>query len=449
MHVYELRMDYVNAIAWGLRYLECVKGAIPGVEQLQDLILHGKKPTEPLVLAEKTMHVENFHDTLAVLFTILKLLYLLHPSWGSPLSSVAEADRPKYLEVIKNVVEKDIVKVPLERVSGMGKTAEACGKDRSVIEWPFGESAPSGNFGFDATQESAQYQMYILDQYSRLIFPIVQNVTTLWSQLKIRNEHAFYQVIRMVVNHRKEQGNTDFSGKYEPVFMVSDSHGVSAGWERFTVGGKNYIIVPKLVTGVKIYHLRKESNFYTKKLFWNQMNSLPKGDCKVVFNFGEIDCREGIVTAYTRGYYESLDQSLVALSEMFLDLVTTVRKKYKDMQLFAHPVPQVLVPTRILTHTWNKLLADDINDVQWRLQKLRILRFKSVYVGVSDEECLNGSDEIFSKRGEQEFLQELKLDGTHLSPNYVQSHFAPAFEQALTVTFDPPKKRKASLDDLS
>ena len=166
-----------------------------------------------------------------------------------------------------------------------------------------------------------------------------------------------------------------------------------------------------------------------------------------MFNFGEIDMREGIITAYQRGYYETLDRALHALSENFLSVATAVRKKLPKLDLFAHPVPVVLQQTRILTHTWNKLLADDQNQKEWDKQKLRVLKFASVYEDVSDEDCLDGTEELFSQLMDKDILPLLQFDNIHMSPNYIHSHFAPAFGKALEVSFAGAKK-KSSLDDL-
>ena len=75
MHVYELRVDYIHAVAWGLRYLDSVKAKLPGVEQITDLILHGKAPAKPLDPSQVNANAlggdEKLLDFLAVAFTIL------------------------------------------------------------------------------------------------------------------------------------------------------------------------------------------------------------------------------------------------------------------------------------------------------------------------------------------------------------------------------------------
>jgi hypothetical protein len=445
MHVYELRVDYIHAVAWGLRYLDSVKAKLPGVEQITDLIVHGKAPAKPLdpsqINAKALGGDEKLLDFLAVAFTILKLLYLMHPGWGTPNGSVGEEARPSYLSVLRSVYQKDITKVPSERIASLGKGA--CSE--SVIDWSAFEGA-ANKFGFDATVDSSAYQAYVLEEYVKLFTSLHSSIGGDLKKTKVRNENAYFLVVSMIVDYRKMQDNP-IEGPYEPIFMIGDSHVMTAGWERFTCDGKKYVIIPNLCTGLKVHHLRAESTFYTKRLFWNHVGNLPKKHCKVVFNFGEIDMREGIVTAYHRGYYESLDSALQALSENFLNVAAAVRKKLPSCDLFAHPVPVVISQTRILTHTWNKLLADEQNQKEWNKQKLRILKFASVYEGVSDQDCLDGTELMFSQYMNKELLPMLKFDEIHMSPNYIHSHFAPALASALQISFAEPKK-KSSLDDL-
>ena len=65
----------------------------------------------------------------------------------------------------------------------------------------------------------------------------------------------------------------------------------------------------KCPTGVKAWHLRKESDFYPKYGFNKLAESIPRGSC-VIFMFCEIDCREGILRAYEKARYESIEDGM-------------------------------------------------------------------------------------------------------------------------------------------
>jgi hypothetical protein len=44
-----------------------------------------------------------------------------------------------------------------------------------------------------------------------------------------------------------------------------------------TLRGEEVLVVPKLITGCKIWHLRREGSFYPKTSWCNTMASLPAG----------------------------------------------------------------------------------------------------------------------------------------------------------------------------
>lgn len=91
--------------------------------------------------------------------------------------------------------------------------------------------------------------------------------------------------------------------KSNALFLAGDSHCLSAAWRRVCPRGKDCVLIPKLVTGLKIWHLRPESDFYPKIAFENTMKSIPDVS-KVVMLYGEIDCRDGIIGAVEKGKYQ-------------------------------------------------------------------------------------------------------------------------------------------------
>lgn len=51
----------------------------------------------------------------------------------------------------------------------------------------------------------------------------------------------------------------------------------AGGWHRLHVQGKELVVVPNLVTGCKIWHLREKGTFYPKTAWANTVASLPDG----------------------------------------------------------------------------------------------------------------------------------------------------------------------------
>jgi hypothetical protein len=62
-----------------------------------------------------------------------------------------------------------------------------------------------------------------------------------------------------------------------PLFICGDSHCLSPAWSIINVAGFPRLLYPKLTTGVKQWHLRKESNFYPKANFQHIINTIPQG----------------------------------------------------------------------------------------------------------------------------------------------------------------------------
>jgi hypothetical protein len=193
-------------------------------------------------------------------------------------------------------------------------------------------------------------------------------------QTHIRNEHAYYLcVVQIVAAHsgmylaavearlaegagplssvlsglrcwlrdRDDAAATCSSGAAsDVVYVCGDSHCLSSAWWEFsaesgttaaTSGGgsgggcsgsegqprRTITIVPKLVTGLKHWHLREDSHFYPKEIFHRTCASIPDG-ATVVFLVGEIDCREGMLRAVERDQHgASLDTAARASCEVF------------------------------------------------------------------------------------------------------------------------------------
>lgn len=130
----------------------------------------------------------------------------------------------------------------------------------------------------------------------------------------IRNEQAYYSCIAQLLS--LEDGlvsqppeipapvpGVDAAADPSVVYVCGDSHTLPTAWRELTVHGERVLLRPALVTGLKHWHLRKDSTFYPKINFWRVLASIPPRS-KVVFLFGEIDCREGILNAVEKCKYE-------------------------------------------------------------------------------------------------------------------------------------------------
>jgi hypothetical protein len=81
----------------------------------------------------------------------------------------------------------------------------------------------------------------------------------------IRNEHAYFMQIAQVIQHIPRPVPTDLPLLY----LAGDSHSMSSAWQTIEYQGRQHLIRPLLVTGLKAWHLRPESRFYPKYNFYN------------------------------------------------------------------------------------------------------------------------------------------------------------------------------------
>ncbi|KAJ0411310.1 hypothetical protein ATCC90586_005719 [Pythium insidiosum] len=160
---------------------------------------------------------------------------------------------------------------------------------------------------------------------------------------------------------------------------------------------KDHSLRPALVTGVKHWHLRKESDFYPKQNFWAVIESLPPRS-RVIFLIGEIDCREGILQAFEKCKYETLQEGMEHTIDIFMGVVREVVEKF-GFDVFIHPIVPVLNETRPLVIQYNAILKS-------RVQSTSICRWLDFF-----DDLLEGTPAQLRTR--------YALDGTHLHPSYL------------------------------
>mmetsp|Transcript_16129 Transcript_16129/g.21202 ORF Transcript_16129/g.21202 Transcript_16129/m.21202 type:complete len:169 (+) Transcript_16129:1111-1617(+) len=155
-------------------------------------------------------------------------------------------------------------------------------------------------------------------------------------------------------------------------------------------------IRPVLATGVKAWHLRKDSQFFPKYAFHEGAKSIPSAST-VIFIFCEIDCREALAKAVEEAKYGSIEEGIKVVVDIYVDtLVELVQKK--KFSAYVHPVLPVLDVTRPIVLTFNKAL-----------------RFK-----VEQQASLTWLDIDILSADKKQVLSQYQLDGTHVNPTYFE-----------------------------
>jgi tetratricopeptide (TPR) repeat protein len=231
----------------------------------------------------------------------------------------------------------------------------------------------------------------------------------------IRNEHAYYCcVAQLKAAHCLTQSSIVVpSSGDDVVYVCGDSHSLSPAWQKFTSSEeKEVTLSPKLVTGLKHWHLRPEGDFYPKIHFERVVKSIPDG-AKVVFIFGEIDCREGILFAVQKDRYETVEEGMRCTLAFYLTVLERLAAT-RRFTVLVHPIVPVLDETRSLVVTYNSLLRS------------AVLKSKSLrWLGGDEDTLFNG---LLTEDGK--LATSFVLDGTHLHPSYI-SLLAPAITNAL------------------
>lgn len=170
----------------------------------------------------------------------------------------------------------------------------------------------------------------------------------------VRNEHAYYCCVAQLLPHHGWPA-LRLPAHERVVHVLGDSHCLSHGWQRVTLGGRGALLRPVLVTGLKAWHLRPQSTFFPKANFENAAATLPKGATAVVL-FGEIDCRESLLLCVERARYESIEEGARVVIDIYVNALLELARSRSLARVCVHPVPPVLNETRAVVCLFNGLL---------------------------------------------------------------------------------------------
>lgn len=228
------------------------------------------------------------------------------------------------------------------------------------------------------------------------INPIVEHHPDLHLS-KIKNGYSYFQYISKLLPLKKYPGNS----KSPILYMLGDSHCLSPAWDKIQLNNSNYLIKPILVTGCKIWHLRDGAFFHAKTNFYRAIEHIPEYST-VIFIFGEIDCREGILSALIKGEYSSPKKAIELLINIYVKRIIETIKARKLAHVYVHQIPPVLDATRSIVNEFNQLMEKRVYAL--KNDKITWLGFKG---------------DLLDEDGN--FNAKFNLDDTHLAPSYIQT----------------------------
>ncbi|GMG15312.1 unnamed protein product [Phytophthora fragariaefolia] len=204
----------------------------------------------------------------------------------------------------------------------------------------------------------------------------------------IRNEQAYYACIAQLLSiEDRLQRNPPLlpsEASTNTIYVCGDSHTLATAWRTIHVQHQSTLLRPALVTGLKHWHLRKESTFYPKINFWRVIENIPIRS-RVIFLLGEIDCREGILDAVEKCKYEvsskmnaeilmmlypyaacflchqTIKEGMEHTIRIFMEALTDVVVKY-EFETYIHPVVPVLdeTPDLVISHVGAGSIMDGL-----------------------------------------------------------------------------------------
>jgi hypothetical protein len=132
------------------------------------------------------------------------------------------------------------------------------------------------------------------------------------------------------------------SRAHKPLYVVGDSHVLSIAWTTVLVPTSDAtwqprLIVPCVVTGVKAWHVRPDTNFFTHAQLHSVMNRLPPGTATILLSAGEIDCREGIGGPLLEGYNLDFHIHVRRTVQEYVNAVSALSEQY-SLQILVMPV---------------------------------------------------------------------------------------------------------------
>jgi len=128
------------------------------------------------------------------------------------------------------------------------------------------------------------------------------------------------------------------SAPHSPLYILGDSHVLSIAWQTIEIpNGELRTLVPYPATGMKAWHMKEETRFFTHYNMHMCLQRLPTSCKAILLSAGEIDCREGIGGVKLQGYYASCDEAVRNTVQQYVKAVTKLASLY-NLQILLLPV---------------------------------------------------------------------------------------------------------------
>jgi hypothetical protein len=126
----------------------------------------------------------------------------------------------------------------------------------------------------------------------------------------------------------------------KPIYIVGDSHVLSLAWQSLRLAHTNAprLVVPVVVTGLKAWHVRQETRFFTQTCLQTALRRLPTETQTILISAGEIDCREGMGGPLLQGYTEACLNHVRATAQEYVKALSVLLDQHHLRQILVMPV---------------------------------------------------------------------------------------------------------------
>jgi hypothetical protein len=219
---------------------------------------------------------------------------------------------------------------------------------------------------------------------------------------------VFYDYIGKLVKYQEE--NSDLYNKTHEhlIYVIGESHCLSPAHLIVNLAEKDYKIIPRFVSGCKIHHIISSYKNQYNAGFNILINNI-SNNSKVLFCFGEIDCRidEGIMSFYNKNPTIDIETHI---KQMISKYITLLLKKASEKQLDIL-IQGVPAPNINLSNIDQKEKNCFLHIVRYFNHQLKnecskyAIKFLDVYNLTTNE--YGASNGLYN------------LDGHHLKPHYI------------------------------
>lgn len=156
------------------------------------------------------------------------------------------------------------------------------------------------------------------------------------------NEEAYASVIERIYPSLSEDFlqsiNLKTISKEKIIFLVGESHILPLSWRNIQKNGEEYLLVPKLVMGLKAWYFSPNFKSRESAILKKHLENLPVSSYSLIVA-GEIDCRPftGLLMAIEKGKYSTLDEAILETAKNFVHGLEIWTQNYKNT-FFIHPI---------------------------------------------------------------------------------------------------------------